>query len=371
MKRFFIIFLTELKAWLRDPITVLGGFIPSLFMLCAFGLLFGGKLSLSIGLINHDKGQYGIILEETLQDTLSPLGNNPYYDLKTLPEEEIWQAYETYEIDGVWIIPEDFSERIIDQNHPKIEMHFSNYIDDRAKNHRIYAAEIMWHFYTKIDYPHPPIDIAESYPLPSYIDWFPIISTGIALMSMMIGSMINIFMLTHKEQVAKINLEFGLTPRSLLWIFIPKVLLAVLMGLLTGTVILGIIYIWIGTWPGRYLPWVWFLGSLVALFWAAISLQFGLRTRRYMSGVIGTILTGITAFFITGGLNMIRGNEDKMLLISWFFPNTYAIDPLRDLALFSTLPENFVKTILILVSFAGISLVVGFILAGRNLRKIG
>ena len=28
-------------------------------------------------------------------------------------------------------------------------MHFSNYNDDRAKNHRIYSAEILWRFYEK------------------------------------------------------------------------------------------------------------------------------------------------------------------------------------------------------------------------------
>ena len=146
MKRLSIIFITELKAWLRDPITVLGGFIPSLFMLCAFGLLFGGKLSLTIGLINHDKGQYGNILEETLRETRSPLGNNTYYDVRNLTDDEVWAAYQAFEIDGIWVIPEDFSEKISRNTQPEIDMYFSNYIDDRAKNHRIYAKEILWHF---------------------------------------------------------------------------------------------------------------------------------------------------------------------------------------------------------------------------------
>ena len=370
MKRFWLIFMTEVKALLRDPITVLGGFIPSLFILCAFGLLFGGRLSLNIGLINHDKGQYGCILEETLRNTLSPLGNNPYYNIKDMPEKRTWQAYNNYQIDGIWVIPADFSGRITAKNYPEIEMYFSNYIDDRAKNHRIYASEIIWQFYNDIGYPPPPMTIKETYPLPYFIDWFPIISTGVVLMSIMIGSMINIFMLTHKEQVAKINLEFGLAPRSLLWVFIPKVLLAVIMGIITGTILMGIVYLWIGAWPGRYLGLVWLLSSLVAVFWTAIAMQFGFKTKRYMSGAIGTILTSITAFFITGGLSMVRGNEDKLLKISWLFPNTYAVDPLRDLTLFNTMPEDIGRTILILSAFALLSLISGLILAGKNLRKI-
>ena len=228
----------------------------------------------------------------------------------------------------------------------------------------------MWHFYQKIGYPTPPLELDETYPLPEMIDWFPIISVGITLMGIMIGSMINIFMLTHKEQVAKINLEFGLAPRSLLWVFIPKVALAIVMGAITGTILLAVIYFWIGAWPGQYLHYVWLIGSLVSIFWVAIALQFGMRTRKYMSGAIGTILTGITAFFITGGLSMVRGNESKMLLISWFFPNTYAVDPLRDMVLFNTFPGDFNTIILTLSAFALVSSILGFKIAAKNLRNI-
>ena len=51
----------------------------------------------------------------------------------------------------------------------------------------------------------------------------------------MLGGMVNMFMLTHKEQVARVTLEFGLAPRPLAWVLLPKTLLALLMGLLTGT----------------------------------------------------------------------------------------------------------------------------------------
>ena len=39
MKRFWILFATELKAWRSDPIAAMGGLIPPTFMLIAFGLL--------------------------------------------------------------------------------------------------------------------------------------------------------------------------------------------------------------------------------------------------------------------------------------------------------------------------------------------
>ena len=67
---------------------------------------------------------------------------------------------------------------------------------------------------------------------------------------------------------------------------------------------------------------------------------------------------------------MVRGNEERMLRISWLFPNTYAVDPLRDLTLFNTMPEDIGRTILILSGFALLSLISGLILASKNLRKI-
>ncbi len=55
MKRFWILLLTEIKALIRDPISVLGGFIAPGILMVAFGLLFGGPLSFKIAMINLDR----------------------------------------------------------------------------------------------------------------------------------------------------------------------------------------------------------------------------------------------------------------------------------------------------------------------------
>ena len=52
-------------------------------------------------------------------------------------------------------------------------------------------------------------------------------------------------------------LEFGLAPRSLLWVLVPKALLALLMALATGTVLLGVCAVWPGIWPGRFIWGFW------------------------------------------------------------------------------------------------------------------
>jgi hypothetical protein len=369
MKRFWILLRTELLAWRHDPITALGGLIPAVFMLIAFGLLFGGRLAFKIAVVDHDAGPYGAVLSGTFDEVLSPFGT-PYYDVSDLSAEAAWEAYHGHRLDGVWVIPKDFSERLEAGENPAVEMHFSNYNDDRAKNHRIYAAEILWRFYETIGQPASPLALAEEYPLPEMIEWFPVIAVGVALLSFMLGGMINVFMLTHKEHVARVTLEFGLAPRPLAWVLLPKTLLALLMGLFTGTVLLGVLFLWLGAWPGRFLGAVWLLAGLVILFWVSPALLVGMRAR-YFAGMIATILTGLTLFFVGGGLGLVRSNWEGVPWFSRLFPNVYAVDPLRDLILFHTWPADWAQTLLLLLGFAGLSLAVGLTLAARQLRRLG
>jgi len=368
MRRFWIILRTELKAWSRDPITVLSGFIPPFFLLLAFSLLFSERPTFHIAYINQDTGRYGGILEQTIHETLSPF-QYPYYDIMPLSAGEAWQALEEHRIDGVWVIPQDFSQRLETGENPQIEMHFSNTIDDLAKNHRIYQTEVFWRFYEKIGMPGKPLTMREEYPLPEMVNWLPIISVGIVLISFVLGGMMNIFMLTYKEQVSQVTLEFGLAPRSLGWVLAPKLLLALFMSLATGTGFLGILYLWYGIWPSAHLWAVWLLAGLVSIFWTAAVLMVGLRSRNFMGSAIGIILSAITVFFIGGGLSVIRNNTANVPWFSWLFPNTYAVDPLRDLILFHTWPVDWQPRLLILAAFAAASLTLSLFFTVRELRS--
>lgn len=369
MKRLWILLKTELKAWKHDPIPVLGGFLPPTVLLIAFGLLFGGRLSFPIAVINHDLGPLGAVLVETFGEVSSPF-QQPYYQVLDLAEDQAWDAYHANHIDAVWVIPADFSARLEAGQHPHVDMYFGNYNDDRAKNHRLYSAEIMWRFYEKIGQPAPPLALAEEYPRPEMVDWFSIIGVGLVLLSIGLGGMFNVFMLTHKERMNKITTEFGMSPRPLAVTLLPKVVLALLMGLVTGTVVLGILYLWAGVWPGRFLWAVWLLSAGVALFWIGLAFILGLRARHFMAGAIAAILTGVIVFFVGGGLSPVRYYSQGVQWFARLFPNTYAVDPLRELVLFHTWPENWSQTLLIVIAFATAGLAAGLLAAERQLRRL-
>ena len=371
MRRLWILFKTEFNVWRHDPITALGGVIPCLFILLAFALLFGGRLSFKIAVINNDQGEYGQTLVDTFDDVISPLDQAPYYAVQQMDEEQAWGAFDAYHIDGIWVIPEDFSQRIETGDQPEFDMHFMNYNDDRAKNHRIYSAEVLWQFYKNIGQSDPPLARSEEYPLPEMVDWVSIISVGIMLLSVTLGSIFNMFILTYKAQTGKITLEFGLSPRSLAWVLLPKTVLALLFGLVTGMIFLIIIRVWFGFWPGGYLWAVWLLAGLTAIFWTQVAFALGLIARNYMSGAVGAVLGAMIVFFIGGGLSMVRANKAAVPWIAWLFPNVYATDPLRDLVLFNTWPVDFWQVLITLLAFAGVAILLGSIFSIRKLRRLG
>jgi len=88
MRRLWILFKTEFNVWKHAPITAMGGIIPCLFILIAFALLFGGRLSFLIAVVNNDQGQYGQMLIDTFDEVISPLDNQPYYAVQPLDENE-------------------------------------------------------------------------------------------------------------------------------------------------------------------------------------------------------------------------------------------------------------------------------------------
>jgi len=132
-----------------------------------------------------------------------------------------------------------------------------------------------------------------------------------------------------------------------------------------------IIRLWLGFWPGGHLWAVWLLAGLVGTFWIQVALAFGLIARDYMAGAIGSVLGAMIIFFIGGGLSMVRAHQDAVTWIAWLFPNTYAVDPIRDLVLFNTWPVDFGSVLVRLVGFAAIAILFGSLFFSRKIRSLG
>jgi ABC-type multidrug transport system permease subunit len=212
--------------------------------------------------------------------------------------------------------------------------------------------------------------MAEHYPMPKMVDWLWIIGVGLVLLGVMLGGMFNIFMLTYKERISKVALEFGMSPRPLPLMLLPKMVLALCIALLIGTILMGILYFWLGICPGAYIGAVYLICCLVALFWISLMLVIGLRARHHMAGAIGMVMTGVIVFFTCGALSMVRYLSKAVLWFAQIFPNTHAIDPLRELILFHQWPSNWTATLVILSVFAVVGVTFGLIQSRRQLRRV-
>jgi ABC-type polysaccharide/polyol phosphate export permease len=375
MKRFWILFITDIKTWRKNPMATMAGFLPALMMLFTFGLLFGGKTAFPVAVVNYDTGDYGELFIETMAEVESPLGGG-YYAPMELSEAEAWEKYNSFAIDAVWIIPEDFSQRLLAGDQPKIDEYFQNYNDDRAKNHRVYPTEVLWRFYEKVDEAEPALELAsppllmrEEYPADEIVGWFPLVGVAVALLGAMLAGMINIFALTQQEQVAGITTEIGLASRSLNLFLLSKLAFSLMMALVSTALILGALYLWVGVSAGIYIWAALLLAGLVALFWAGLALILSFLAGQALGGGIVVVAAGLIVFFIAGGMTPVRYMPGNIWWLIQFFPNTYAVDPFRELVLFNTIPANWTQTLVTLFLFAAVSLGAGFFVAQRQLRK--
>ena len=130
--------------------------------------------------------------------------------------------------------------------------------------------------------------------------------------------------------------------------------------------------------PGNLTPYefasnlenVYLLAGLVAVFWIQAALVIGLVARNYMPGAIGVVFSAMIIFFIGGGLSMVRAHKNAVTWIAWLFPNTYAVDPIRDLVLFKTWPVDFWQVLITLLVLAGVAILVGSTISIRKLRRL-
>jgi ABC-type multidrug transport system permease subunit len=68
---------------------------------------------------------------------------------------------------------------------------------------------------------------------------------------------------------------------------------------------------------------------------------------------------------------MVRAHKDAVTWIAWLFPNTYAVDPIRDLVLFNTWPLDFWQVLITLFTFASVAVFIGSTFSIRKLRRFG
>ncbi|MBU0494672.1 MAG: ABC transporter permease [Chloroflexi bacterium] len=366
LQRLWLNFRKDLLVWLRDPITVAGGFIAPLVILVGVGLMFSGFGPIDLAIFNADKGPSGAQLARAIWSAESTFGG-AYFGDPGLSRAEAEARYRDNLLVGIIDIPADFSARLAAGEQPTVRYRFTNYHDDFGKNARLYVDEGVWLFYQQVYAGTSPVTIREVYPADRYRDWFPSIAAGVLMLSAFMGGMFNCLTLLLKENQAGTLKEYQLAPVSWAYFLLPKLALATLVAWATAAVTYTVTTLWAGLDAGGLWGQVLVLITLVTWCYVGLAMVLGMMVRQLFVGGVVIVLSGVLSFFLSGGMAPVENATGLMDVVWRVFPNGYAMSALRDVLLFQR-PGDLGPALAVLVPWAAVSLGLATLLVARRMR---
>ena len=333
LKKLFRIFINDLK-----PIAA--GLIAPSSVLIIFFLIFGNFSSLPIKILNNDSGDFGEKLRNEITAQISPLGNKPYFEDITEQNNKTPVATIT--------IPSNFSESIINENFPVINMDINNFNSDFAKNIRLYLQEGIVSFYSKY-YSQWDVNIIEEIPKNGQVEWVEIIASGSILLAAALGGMFLYLYLFFKEKHYGTILFYSISPRTPLQSFLARIFICWGFALINITINMILAYILTGRNFFTIGHIVYPALSLVALFFIFLSSIVSTYLEDFITAAMITMFGCVLVWFISGGISNAPINNSSITgAISLLFPNRYALEIIRTKAFYLS-SDNIIKNYLILI----------------------
>lgn len=370
MHRTWAIVERELRRFRRSPTLIVLAMILPIVQLCILGYAFGGNLKgLKVGIVDQDHGLPAVKLRELAGAVTS--GARTFEVVEYTDPGKALADLRNGRINGLVMIPPDFSRRVYQRNQPRVAL-----IEDNTDNF-VSAAIVaqMNSLLTAFHLPSPPprisaeatLDVVEVYPYVPYVQYLLPGSIVMSIFTMvMIGGGINFV----DDKARGLHEGYLVTPISKLELIagfnISGTIKAVIAGaavILVGSLIAGV--------PNPFDPLKLFRLAVVVVVtaFALISLMFLLMVRmsnpmmpRAMFGVLNTVL-----FFPSGAVYPQQGFPPWLQVIAVLDPFTYAVHALRSLLLKDTGFAPIAGDLLYLLLFSAIAMTAATLLFKRTL----
>jgi ABC-2 type transport system permease protein len=353
LKKLFRIFISDLK-----PIAA--GLIAPSAILIIFCLIFGNFSPLPIKIINNDSGNFGGKLRNEITAQISPLGNKPYFEDITERNNKTPVATIT--------IPSDFSESIINEKCPVINMDINNFNSDFAKNIRLYLQEGIVSFYSKY-YPQWDINITEILPKNGQAEWVEIIASGSILLAAILGGMFLYLYLFFKEKHYGTILLYSISPRAPSQSFFARIFICWGFAIINITVNMALALVLTGRNFFTISHIIYPALSLVALFFICLSSLVSTYLENFITAAMITMFGCVLVWFMSGGINNAPIDNTSITgAISIVFPNRYALDIIRTRAFYLS-TENILRNYLILIGMVLIMTLVSYLALYKKYYK--
>ncbi|MGZ5432269.1 MAG: ABC transporter permease [Thermoanaerobaculia bacterium] len=370
MHRTWAIVERELRRFRRSPTLIVLAMLLPIVQLCILGYAFGGQLKgLKVGIVDQDRGLPAVKLRELAGAVAS--GARTFETVEYVDPGEALTDLRKGRINGLLMIPPDFSRRVYQENQPRIAL-----VQDNTDN--FVSAALVAKMNSLLDafhQPSPPprisaqttLEVVEVYPYVPYVQYLLPGSIVMSIFTMvMIGGGINYV----DDKARGLHEGYLVTPISKLELIagfnLSGTIKAVIAGaavVLVGSIIAGV--------PDAFDPMKLIRVGLVVVItaFALISLMFLLMVRmsnpmmpRAIFGVLNTLL-----FFPSGAVYPIEGFPGWLQAIAAVNPFTYAVHALRSLLLKNSGFAAIGGDLLFLLLFSAVAMTAATMLFKRTL----
>ncbi len=125
MNRMWAIVEREVRKFLRSPALMLATLIFPLVQLIVLGNAFGGKVrDARLGVVDLDGGTQALRVREAFDSVRANV--DTFYPVPYTSDKQAMQDVKNGKIDGAVIIPQDYSRRVYEQNHPRLGLVVDN-----------------------------------------------------------------------------------------------------------------------------------------------------------------------------------------------------------------------------------------------------
>jgi ABC-2 type transport system permease protein len=370
MNRILAIIERDLRRFRRSPTLVLISMIMPIVQLVVLGYAFGGKVKhLKLGVVDTDHGVPTIRLKEMFQAVTA---NARTFDTADYNDESTALSdLRNGKINGVLIIPPQFSRKVLAGANPRVAL-----AEDNTDQFAVSALEATLNqlivSYNQQE-PAPrltanaTLSVVEVYPYVPYIQY---LLPGTIVLAIFVSAMIGGGIIFIDDKARGLHEGYLVTPIRKLELIMGFNLAGALKAVLAGVVLMicGSLIAGIPD-PLNIARMLRMFLLVIATSLALISMMFLLMVRvsdplvpRAIFGVLNTVL-----FFPSGAVYPIQAFPPWMKVITAIDPFTYAVHGFKEIVLKNTTLVAIAPDILFLLAFSVISMGVATLLFRRTL----
>jgi ABC-2 type transport system permease protein len=370
MKRTLAIVEREMRRFRRSPFLIVMSMIFPLAQLVVLGYAFGGNVKhLKLAIVDQDHGMPAVRVRELAGAVASGART---VDLKDYADPGVaLQDLRNGQLNGVLVIPPDFSRRSLSSNQPRVAL-----ISDNTDN--FVSATLAGTMTSVISSLNTPasvprvsgvigLDVVEVYPYVPYIQY---LLPGSVTMSIFMMVMIGGGIIFIDDKARGLHEGYLVTPISKLELIagfnISGTIKAVLAGvaiMIMGSLVAGVPH------PFDPMRMLRLTAVITVTSFALVSMMFLLMARmsdplmpRAMFGLLNTVL-----YFPSGAVYPQQGFPGWMQAIAAVDPFTYAVHAFKSLLLKNTGFDAITGDLLYLVAFSFVTMGVAVVLFKRTL----